>query len=255
MPIPYPRCPKCGHSPLPAEQALPAACPGCGVILAKAGQTPHRTTIRQDDEPASQDIATGWTALLTHIPDRVDAVRFWLRVTIFAGLALWAWSLIGFDYRTGEMGASFMHRPLLVFHEAGHIIFMVLGEWMTIMGGTLGQLLMPIIMSGALLIKNRDPLGAAMGLWFFGVSLLDVAPYMYDALQPQLMLLSGTTGEDGGHDWIYLFSSIGLLPKAQLIGGLTHKAGALVVVLSLAWGAWLLRRQYPRLADHVLNED
>jgi hypothetical protein len=94
-----------------------------------------------------------------------------------------------------------------------------------------------------------------MGLWFFGVSLLDVAPYMYDALQPQLMLLSGTTGEDGGHDWIFLFSSMGLLPKAQLIGGLTHKAGALVVVLSLAWGAWLLRRQYPRLADHVLNED
>lgn len=255
MPIPYIRCPKCGHSPLPAEQALPAACPGCGVILAKAGQTPPRTTIRQDDEPAAQDSATAWTALLTHIPERVDAVRFWLRVTILAGLALWAWSLIGFDYRTGEMGASFMHRPLLVFHEAGHVIFMVLGEWMTIMGGTLGQLLMPIIMSGALLIRNRDPFGAAMGLWFFGVSLLDVAPYMYDALQPQLMLLSGTTGEDGGHDWIYLFTSMGLLPKAQLIGGLTHKAGALVVVLSLAWGAWLLRRQYPRLADHVLNED
>ncbi|MDO9167152.1 MAG: hypothetical protein Q7U13_13685 [Rhodoferax sp.] len=255
MPSPYIRCPKCGHSPLPAEQALPAACPGCGVILAKAGQTPPRTASRQDDEPASQDSATDWTALLTHIPDRVDSVRFWLRVTILTGLALWAWSLIGFDYRTGEMGASFMHRPLLVFHEAGHVIFMVLGEWMTIMGGTLGQLLMPMIMSGALLIRNRDPFGAAMGLWFFGVSLLDVAPYMYDALQPQLMLLSGTTGEDGGHDWIFLFSSMGLLPKAQLIGGLTHKAGALVVVLSLAWGAWLLRRQYPRLADHVLDED
>ena len=255
MPAPYIRCPKCGHSPLPAEQALPAACPACGVILAKSGQTPPRTAGRQDDEPASHDSATGWTALLTHIPERVDAVRFWLRVTILAGLALWAWSLIGFDYRTGEMGASFMHRPLLVFHEAGHVIFMVLGEWMTIMGGTLGQLLMPMIMSGALLIRNRDPFGAAMGLWFFGVSLLDVAPYMYDALQPQLMLLSGTTGEDGGHDWIFLFSSMGLLPKAQLIGGLTHKAGALVVVLSLAWGAWLLRRQYPRVADHVLNED
>lgn len=162
MPIPYLRCPKCGHSPMPADQALPAACPGCGVILAKAGQTPPRTASRQDDEPAAQDSATGWTALLTHIPERVDAVRFWLRATILAGLALWAWSLIGFDYRTGE---------------------------------------------------------------------------------------------DGGHDWIYLFTSMGMLPKAQLIGGLTHKAGALAVVLSLAWGAWLLRRQYARLAGHVLNED
>lgn len=255
MPIPYTRCPKCGHSPLPAEQVSPAACPGCGVILAKVGQVARRTPSLPDDEPSWPDAEPGWTALLTHIPDRVDAVRFWLRVTILAGFALWAWTLIGFDYRTGEMGASFIHRPILVFHEAGHVIFMPLGEWMTVMGGTLGQLLMPIIMSGALLIKNRDPFGAAMGLWFFGVSLLDVAPYMYDALQPQLMLLSGTTGEDGGHDWIYLFTSMGLLPKAQLIGGLTHKAGALAVVLSLAWGAWLLRRQYPRLADHVLNED
>lgn len=255
MPSPYTRCPKCGHCPLPADQALPAACPGCGVILSKVGQTPRRTPPRQDEEPAWQDVAPRWTVLLTHVPDRVDAMRFWLRVAILAGLVLWAWALIGFDYRTGEMGASFIHRPLLVFHEAGHVIFMPLGEWMTIMGGTLGQLLMPMIMSGALLIRNRDPFGAAVGLWFFGVSLLDVAPYMYDALQPQLMLLSGTTGEDGGHDWIYLFTSMGLLPKAQLIGGLTHKAGALVVVLSLAWGAWLLRRQYPRLADHVLNED
>ena len=99
------------------------------------------------------------------------------------------------DYRVGEMGESFLHRPLLVFHEAGHIVFMAFGEWMTILGGTLGQLLMPILLAGALLLKNRDPFGAAVGLWLFGVSVLDVAPYMYDALHPQLMLLSGTTGE------------------------------------------------------------
>jgi hypothetical protein len=163
--------------------------------------------------------------------------------------------LIGLDYRTGELGASFIHRPILVFHEAGHVIFMPLGDWMTVMGGTLGQLLMPTLMAGALLIKNRDPFGAAVGLWLLGVSLLDVAPYMYDALHPQFLLLLGQVGEAGGHDWIYLFSSLGLLPKAQLIGGLTHKAGALVVLLSLGWAAWLLRRQYPRVEAHVTRED
>jgi hypothetical protein len=78
---------------------------------------------------------------------------------------------------------------------------------------------------------------------------------MFDALQPQLMLLSGQVGEAGGHDWIYLFSSLGLLPKAQLIGGLTHKLGALVVLLALGWGAWLLQRQYPQREDHVRQED
>jgi hypothetical protein len=70
---------------------------------------------------------------------------------------------------------------------------------------------------------------------------------MYDALHPQLMLLSGTTGEEGGHDWIYLFSSVGLLGKAQFIGGLTHKIGALTVLVSMAWGGWVLRLQHGRL--------
>jgi len=48
---------------------------------------------------------------------------------------------------------------------------------------------------------------------------------------------------------------MGLLPKAQLIGALTHKVGALVVVLALAWAAWLLRRQYSRVQGHVMRED
>lgn len=196
----------------------------------------------------------GWTALLTHVPDRVEAMHFWARVALLAGLAVWGWRLIGMDYRAGELGESFLHRPILVFHEAGHVIFMPLGHWLMVLGGTLGQLLMPAIMGAALLLKNRDPFGAAVGLWFLGVSLLDVAPYMYDALHPQLMLLSGSTGEEGGHDWIYLFSSLGLLSKAQLIGGLTHKLGALVVLLALGWAAWLLRRQYPRVEAHVRLE-
>ena len=126
---------------------------------------------------------------------------------------------------------------------------------MTILGGTLGQLLMPLVMAGALLFARQDPFGASVGTWFLGVSLLDVAPYMVDALHPQLMLLSGTTGEEGGHDWIYLFDSMGLLARAQAIGGVTHKLGALVILASLAWGAWVLRRQYPRLAGDVLHED
>lgn len=254
MPIPFSECPKCHHSPLPAEQGLPAACPGCGVILAKVGQVPRRAI--QPNTLESEELADTehWTSVLTQVPERFDAFHFWPRVALWVGLAVWAWVLIRLDYRTGEMGGSFLHRPLLVFHEAGHVIFMVLGEWMTVLGGTLGQLLMPLILGGALLLKNRDPFGAAVGLWFLGVSLLDVAPYMYDALHPQLMLLSGTTGEEGGHDWIYLFSSLGLLARSQMIGGLVHSLGAVTVLVALAWGAWLLRREYKsRLEPQAAN--
>ncbi|WP_114970007.1 zinc ribbon domain-containing protein [Rhodoferax ferrireducens] len=254
MSTPYTRCPKCGHQPLPAVQALPTACPQCGVILAKVGQVARRASPAPDADTDGHSDEPGWTALLTHVPERVDAMHFWARAALLAGLAFWGRQLIGMDYRTGEMGASFLHRPILVFHEAGHVIFIPLGQWMMVLGGTLGQLIMPAILAGALLMKNRDPFGAAVGLWFLGVSVLDVAPYMYDALHPQLMLLSGTTGEEGGHDWIYLFSSLGLLSKAQLIGDLTHKLGALVVLLALGWAAWLLRRQYSRVVRPVVEE-
>jgi hypothetical protein len=143
-----------------------------------------------------------------------------------------------------------------VFHEAGHVLFRLFGEWMMFLGGTLGQLLMPALIVAAFLWKNRDPFGAAVGLWLLGVSLLDVAPYMYDALEPQLMLLSGRSGEDGGHDWIYLFDSMGLRPRAQAIGTLTHRLGSLVVLLSLAWAAWLLARQRQHIGSgEVLRED
>src|SRR5450830_2124922 len=171
MPIPYTRCPKCDHHPLPAEQALPAACPHCGVILAKVGALATRAAPLPslDHEPDLSEAEPGWTALLTHLPERVDSLQFGLRVALLAALAAWSWVLIRMDYRTGEMGESFLHRPILVFHEAGHIVFMPLGHWLMVLGGTLGQLIMPAILAGALLIKNRDPFGAAVGLWFLGV--------------------------------------------------------------------------------------
>ncbi|MEY2689251.1 MAG: hypothetical protein RL375_3450 [Pseudomonadota bacterium] len=262
----YTRCPKCGHAPLPPDQALPAACPACGVILAKVRSTPGRPPIgrtrpgrrnrtastpgQPDDTPTAV-----WTGLLCWVPERVDTTRWWMRVALLTAFGLWGLWLLTRDVRTGAIGQSFIHGPLLVFHEAGHVLFSVFGEWMMFMGGTLGQLLMPALLAGALLIKNRDPYGAAIGLWLFGVSLLDVAPYVYDARQPQLMLLSGATGEAGGHDWIYLLSSVGLLHRSQGLGQFVHLLGAAVVLLALAWAAWVLRLQHARRAGDVFAEE
>jgi len=193
--------------------------------------------------------------LLFHIPPRVDSTRFWAQAGLLLFFAVWGFRLIAADFRDGEMAGSFLHGPLLVFHEAGHVIFRPFGEFMMILGGTLGQLLMPALLAGVLLVKNRDPYGASIGSWLLGVSFLDVAPYMYDALQPQLMLLSGTTGEEGGHDWIYLLNATGLLKQAHGLGSLTHKLGALVILLSLAWGGFILCKQYRNKREAVLNEE
>ncbi len=258
----FQRCPKCGHSPLPSDQKLPAACPACGAIFAKVVQTlveteeisgpeAQRTRQRPQADVSKDDDRPTISEFLFNPPTRIDAVTYWSRIVLLVGFTVWGLILIAQDYRTGEIGSAFIHRPLLIFHEAGHVVFRMLGEWMMILGGSLGQLIMPAILCWALLVKNRDPFGASIGLWFFGVSLLDLAPYMFDALHPQLVLLSGMTGEEGGHDWIFLFKSLGVLTKSQLIGGLVHKLGALVVLMALAWGALVLRLQHAsaRLSD------
>jgi hypothetical protein len=252
----FARCPKCGHRDLPADQSLPAACPACGVILAKVANARRAPPRLRQVVPEDAGASRGLRRWLLHVPERVDAVRWWLRVALLVGLAVWGVLLIRLDYRSGEIGGSFLHGPLLLFHEAGHVVFSPFGERLMFLGGTLGQLLLPLIISVAFLWKNRDPFGAAVGLWLLGVSLLDVAPYMYDALEPQLMLLSGNSGEAGGHDWIYLFESTGLRPRAQAIGALTHKLGAGVLLLALAWAAWVLALQRKRTgAGEVLYED
>ena len=234
---------------------MPVACPACGVILAKVANARRAPPRMRRAAPEDAAASPGLRRWLLQVPDRVDAVRWWLRVALLAGLAAWGVWLISLDYRSGEIGASFLHGPLLLFHEAGHVIFSPFGEWMMFLGGTLGQLLLPAIIVVAFLWKNRDPFGAAVGLWLLGVSLLDVAPYMYDALEPQLMLLSGSIGEDGGHDWIYLFESLGLRPRAQTFGALTHKVGALLLLLALGWAAWVLALQRQRIgAGAVLHE-
>lgn len=186
---------------------------------------------------------------LLHVPPRVDQGMFWLRVTLLLLFAWWGIRLIAMDVSSGAIASSFLHGPLLVFHEAGHVIFSFFGEFATILGGSFMQLLMPAIIVAALLWKNEDPFGAAIGLWFFGVSLLDLAPYIYDALHPQLILLGGHTGEEGGHDWMYLLDTFGLRDSAQSLGWIVHKLGALVVLVALAWAGVLLNKQRTRLGQ------
>jgi hypothetical protein len=170
--------------------------------------------------------------------------QFWLRVALLLLFAVWSQRLVGLDYRTGQMAASFLHSPLLVFHEAGHVIFSPFGKWLMVAGGTLLQLIMPALLCGGLWFTNRDAFGAALGAWFVGVSLLDIAPYVYDALHPRLTLLNGKEGTLDSHDWMFLLTHVGWRDQAQMIGSRVYRVGAAVVVASLLFGAWVLWRQY-----------
>ena len=153
---------------------------------------------------------------------------------MLCALLVWTQQLVALDYRTGQMAKSFIHYPLMVFHEAGHAIFSPFGQWPLVAGGTLMQLLMPAVMGVALWRTNRDAFGAVLGVWFFGVSLLDIAPYAYDALKPSLTLLNGKVGNEESHDWIFLLTYSGVRDHAHAIGHGIHLAGGV-----LAWSSLL----------------
>ena len=110
-------CPKCGHSPLPFDQALPAACPACGVILAKLAQTMSATTGKNVKLPVHSnqhnltkdqtlDEPSTFFRYLFHTPERIDSFTIWIHLALLFGFAVWGLTLIAQDYRTGEMGAG-----------------------------------------------------------------------------------------------------------------------------------------------------
>lgn len=241
MSMNYSECPKCGKkfdAPLPAS----ASCPHCGLYFFKWGQPVRKPVVPEDRQAHRRLLA----ALLAPRAG-MDAVSFYGRVGALILLAVWGTFLFGDDYRTAEINESFFHNIVLPIHEAGHVLFMPFGEFLTILGGSLFQLALPFGIGIAFILKNRDNFGAAVCLWWTGASLVDLSPYIYDSLHPQMLLLGGHTGEDGPHDWIYLLDVFGQLQHAQGWGAFAHVLGGLVMLGGLVWGGLVLKRQRHQL--------
>jgi hypothetical protein len=157
------------------------------------------------------------------------------RIVLWIALAVWTVSLVR---APGEMVMdSFMHLINLPFHEAGHIIFSPFGRFLTILGGSLMQLLVPAVCGAALYFQTDDPFGAAVCAWWMGENLLDLAPYINDARSLQLMLLGGPANAVEGHDWEAILESLGWLHLDHAIANAAHSIGAVLMVAALAWAA------------------
>lgn len=182
--------------------------------------------------------------LLFVVPDDVAAWTVYVRAGFLLLLAAYGVHLAALDVSSGEIYGSLLHYPTVPIHEFGHVLFMPFGEFLHLLGGSLFQVGLPLAFGGILLVKNRDPFAASVTLWWSGVELMDVAPYVYDAWQPQLVLLTGRTGDTGAHDFIDVLGDLGLLRRAQGIGYGVHHAGALVAGAALAWGAYVVWRQF-----------
>ena len=168
---------------------------------------------------------------------REDAVawcagRSWQwRALLLAALALGALKAL----RDDDYGGLFAGITFGV-HELGHLVFAPFGMWMSVAGGSLAQILLPIA-AGALMVHHRDYFGATItGVWL-SASLSNMAVYVADARARELTLLG--FGEDPLHDWAFLLSSVGLLQADTTVARLVRLTAFVVLMVSAAAGGWL----------------
>jgi hypothetical protein len=220
-------CPKCAATC--RDDAT--ECAHCGIVLAKFAR--HSATERAAVLPVH---ATGTPV----VADPARSATGLGRGLVLAGLAVWTW-----QFARAPMGAgsdSILHLPNLVFHEAGHVLLGFFGRFIMVLGGSLFQFALPLILAAAFL-RQRDPFGAVVCTWWAGQNLVDLAPYIADARALQLVLLGGKTGaEVEGHDWEYLLTTLRWQRFDRTLGLTAHRLGLLIMTGALVWGAVHLAR-------------
>jgi hypothetical protein len=167
-------------------------------------------------------------------------------------LGLLSWWTLGFLTHPLDgdfVSASFLHLIDLPFHEGGHIIFSPFGAFMTSFGGSLMQLLVPIVCVASFL-RREDRFAAAVCAWWAGQNLVDLGPYIADARALRLVLIGGFTGAQvEGHDWEAILTTLGLLRWDRVLGQVAHGAGLMTMAASIAAAAWVIWRP-----DHQSDE-
>ncbi len=156
----------------------------------------------------------------------------WFRLALMALLVLWTVRLA-----SGMARGCFLDLVNLAFHEAGHLLCAPLGSTLHYLGGTLGQLAVPVLLAAYFLSRGEQPFAAACCTWWAGENLVNIGVYMSDARSLLLPLVGG-----GDHDWNELFYRFGLLGQDSVVfvSTLTHRLGVLIMFLGLAWAAYFV---------------
>ncbi len=235
-------CPKCGHQQNDGNRE----CARCGLIFSRYSRIDYSSLTQPS-------LLRRVLSYLLYTKDRVPVAGFAGRLGLFVFLVFWSFGFMVHTVESNYAGNSFMHLVNLPFHEAGHVFLVFAGSLMHSMGGSLGQVIMPLICMLTLLIKTRDTFGASVTLWWMSESILDIAPYINDAKTMQLQLLGGNTGTNapyGFHDWNFILSELGLLEHSHFIAVIADTAGKTVMAISLVWGATVLARQLGKLKNN-----
>ncbi len=250
----YKTCPKCQYQRRRQDGGSEDICSACGRVFDKylkslaAEQHWDGETLQ-----ASPEASTGQRLRRFLLPLRptMSGGELLAYAAIFVLLLVWGLDFIAMDYQSNEIGRSWFHNVDLVIHEAGHVLFTPFGRYGSILGGSLFQVLVPLFLMTAFLVKNRDGFAASLCLWWAGQSMMDLAPYIAHARTLRLPLLGGGTGADspGMHDWQNLLRPLGWLYHDTRIAEIFDTIGSGIILIALACGARMLYMYYKRVID------
>lgn len=115
----------------------------------------------------------------------------------------------------------------LIVHEAGHLFFTFFGTFVQFLGGTLMQLIIPILLL-IIFYKSAMPKGMQLSFFLLGHSFINVSVYAADARTQALPLLG-----NGKHDWAYLLNEMNLLNFDEQVGYVFFSLAILFFVIAL----------------------
>ena len=244
------KCPKCDFEQINQTEE----CPKCGIIFDKylkliknrssVVSLKSQTAVNKIDKKAFiKD-------LFFYVKPEANPLILGARTLFFIIILIWGFKFISSPMDSGYVMDSFWHLVNLPFHEAGHLIFRPFGRFMTSLGGSLSQLLIPLLCMAVFLLKTRDTFGATFALWWFGENFMDLAPYINDARSLTLPLLGGNTGRTspyGFHDWEFILKESGLAHYDHALAHFAYRLGTVLMIFALVWGGYILYKQYKNL--------
>jgi hypothetical protein len=122
------------------------------------------------------------------------------------------------------------------------MFFYSFGELLSVMGGTIFQLLVPFI-ALVIFIKKKDYFSISFSLFWLGTNMFNIARYLSDATNQFLPLLHLGTGEPI-HDWNYLLSRFGQLENTLIISDFVYTLGYICIFVAIVTGIHVSFREY-----------
>lgn len=173
-----------------------------------------------------------------------DKFGDWKSVSRVAGIAWLFFYVLFLLYAfASHSGFLILDYANLLIHEGGHFFFSWFGNTIMILGGTLGELLVPLLCA-IYFFFHRETTGFAFSLFWFFENFPYIGAYMADARTASLPLVGSEES-----DWTILFTQWGLLAQDQKIGAAMRTLGLLGMLATTAWFAYCLR-QSPNSNPH-----